>query len=153
MDRELRRLIVVGVALAVALFTGRALIGALWDADEATRQAQAMRAKLKAGAEAGSRPAREDLATATHERERLTAELARRPGLEVFPSQANHLLVRVDTAGDGAAAKLQRALMAKGVVVRSFDKPGPLSGCLRVTVGTPAEDDAFLAALDAIRPR
>ena len=87
------------------------------------------------------------------ERGRLAGELARRRGLEVFPSQANHLLVRVDTPGDGAAAKLQLALMAKGVVVRSFDKPGPLSGCLRVTVGTPAEDDTFLAALDALRPR
>ena len=76
MDRELRRLIVVGVALAVALFTGRALIGALWDAPEAMRQALAMRAKLKAGAEAGSRPAREDLAEVTRERERLDGELA-----------------------------------------------------------------------------
>lgn len=87
------------------------------------------------------------------ERGRLAGELSKRRGLEVFPSQANHLLVRVDTPGDGAAAKLQLALMGKGVVVRSFDKPGPLAGCLRVTVGTPAEDDALLAALDAIRPR
>ncbi|HZL99703.1 MAG TPA: hypothetical protein VFD43_05560 [Planctomycetota bacterium] len=75
MDRELRRLIVVGAALAVALFTGRAVIGALWDADDAGRQASAMRAKLRAGAEAGSRPSREDLAEVTRLREELSARL------------------------------------------------------------------------------
>ena len=75
MDRELRRLIIVGAALAVALFTGRALIGALWDADEATRQALLMRAKLKSGGEAGARPAREDLAEVTRLREELSARL------------------------------------------------------------------------------
>jgi hypothetical protein len=76
MDRELRRLIIVGAALAVALFTGRAVVGALWDADEATRQAISMRAKLKSGAEAGSRPSRDDLEQATHEREALNTRLA-----------------------------------------------------------------------------
>jgi len=75
MDRELRRLIVVGAALAVALFTGRAVIGALWDSDEAMRQAVSMRAKLKPGAEAGSRPARDDLTQVTREREELGSRL------------------------------------------------------------------------------
>lgn len=76
MDRELRRLIIVGVALAVALFTGRAVIGALWDADDAMRQATAMRSKLKAGGEAGTRPSTADLKEATSQRESLTARLA-----------------------------------------------------------------------------
>src|SRR5262245_19041801 len=75
MDRELRRLIIVGAALAVALFTGRALIGALWDADEATRQALLMRAKLKSGGEAGTSPSREHLAEVTRLREELSGQL------------------------------------------------------------------------------
>jgi hypothetical protein len=69
-------LVIVGAALAVALFTGRALIGALWDADEATRQAIGMRNKLRPGNEAGSRPARDDLKAVTTLREELNARLA-----------------------------------------------------------------------------
>ena len=55
---------------------------------------------------------------------------------------ANLLLVRVsDTAA------LYAKLLAAGVVVRFFGTTGPLAGCLRVTVGTPAENAALLAAL------
>ena len=38
-------------------------------------------------------------------------------------------------------------LAAAGVVVRSFGTVGPLASCLRITVGTPAENAALLAAL------
>lgn len=74
------------------------------------------------------------------ERERLAAALAAR-GLEVFPSRANLLLVR--TAG---ATALWQRLADAGVLVRLFDA-GPLAGCLRITVGTPADSAALLAAL------
>jgi histidinol-phosphate aminotransferase len=74
------------------------------------------------------------------ERARLAAALSAR-GFEVFPSEANLLLVRTS----GATALWQR-LAAAGVMVRRFDA-GPLAGCLRVTVGTPADNAALLAAL------
>jgi histidinol-phosphate aminotransferase len=74
------------------------------------------------------------------ERDRLAAALAAR-GLEVFPSAANLLLVR--TTG---ATALWRRLADAGVMVRLFDV-GPLTGCLRITVGTPADNAALLAAL------
>lgn len=74
------------------------------------------------------------------ERARLAAALAAR-GFEVFASAANLLLVRTT----GATALWQR-LADAGITVRLFDA-GRLAGCLRITVGTPAETDALLAAL------
>jgi histidinol-phosphate aminotransferase len=77
------------------------------------------------------------------ERARLTAALTRR-GFTVIPSQANFLLATVP-GGDGGAC--YRALKARGVLVRFFDKPG-LADKVRVTIGRPDENDALLAALD-----
>jgi len=74
------------------------------------------------------------------ERARLAAALTAR-GFEVFASEANLVLVR--TTG---AAALWRRLADAGVTVRLFDA-GRLAGCLRITVGTPAETEALLAAL------
>jgi histidinol-phosphate aminotransferase len=77
------------------------------------------------------------------ERARLTAALTRR-GFTVIPSQANFLLAAVP-GGDGGA--LYRALKARGVLVRFFDKPG-LADKVRITIGRRDENDALLAALD-----
>ncbi len=83
------------------------------------------------------------------ERERLAVALRAFPEIKVFPSEANLLLVRIGRAGDGRAAALYRALAARGIMVRNFDRPGPLAGCLRITPGTPAENDLLLAELPA----
>lgn len=77
------------------------------------------------------------------ERHRLGAALIRLPGLTVFPSGANFVLVRVD--GDGHA--LWQRLVKRGVLVRDFSRWPRLDECLRITVGTPEENDALLAAL------
>jgi len=84
----------------------------------------------------------EQAARVVVERERLVAALARIPGLTVFPTRANLVLVRTE----GATALWQR-LAERGVLVRNFDRPGPLAGCLRITVGTPEENDLLLSAL------
>jgi histidinol-phosphate aminotransferase len=76
------------------------------------------------------------------ERGRLAAGLAA-AGLEVFPSEANLVLVRCPDAPG-----LWRRLADAGISVRSFGpSSGPLADCLRITVGTPSETDALLAAL------
>jgi hypothetical protein len=75
MDRDLRRLVIVAVALLVVLFTGRAVISALYDQDLAIRQALGMRGKLRAGGEADSRPSRAALTATRTLREELAAEL------------------------------------------------------------------------------
>jgi len=74
------------------------------------------------------------------ERARLFAGL-QKMGVAVFPSEANFLLMRVpraDAVFDG--------LLSRGVLVRPFSSP-ELAGCLRVTVGTREENEAFLDAL------
>ena len=65
---------------------------------------------------------------------------------EVFASEANLVLVRF---GAGRAAQIWQGLADRGVVVRNFDTPagGPLAGCLRITVGTPAENALLVQAL------
>lgn len=77
------------------------------------------------------------------ERERLFAALAVLP-VETWPSGANFLLLR-PRERDGA--EVWRALVERSVLVRDCSSWPRLAGCLRVTVGTPEEGDAFLAAL------
>jgi histidinol-phosphate aminotransferase len=78
------------------------------------------------------------------ERSRLTEALTRR-GWQVIPSQANFVLA---TCPDGNAGAIYRALKAKGILVRFFDKPG-LDDKLRITIGTAEENNQVLAALPA----
>ncbi|MEV4755535.1 histidinol-phosphate transaminase [Micromonospora sp. NPDC049559] len=75
------------------------------------------------------------------QRDRIVAELRGR-GLTVADSDANFVLFEV--GGDQTVA--WRALLDRGVLVRDVGLPG----WLRVTAGTPAETDSFLAALDAV---
>jgi histidinol-phosphate aminotransferase len=77
------------------------------------------------------------------ERARLLEALARLDGVEVFPSEANMILVRVPDA-----TKTFAGLRARGVLVKNVSTMHPLlANCLRLTVGTPAENDALLAAM------
>jgi histidinol-phosphate aminotransferase len=75
------------------------------------------------------------------ERGRLTAALRER-GLDVADSEANFVWLPVGEQTTALAA----ALEARAVITRPFTGEG-----IRVTVGTPEEDDAFLAALDDAR--
>jgi hypothetical protein len=75
MDRDLRRLLLIVAGLVVVLFTGRALIGAMYDDDEMVRQANQLRTKLRSGGEADARPRREDLAALSALRDELDARL------------------------------------------------------------------------------
>ena len=77
----------------------------------------------------------------------LDRGLRRVKGLEVFPSDANFVLVRTRTMD---AKALWEALLARGVLVRNLSKPGPLLGCLRITAGTPEENERCLEALRAL---
>ncbi len=81
--------------------------------------------------------------TIIEERGRLVAALARLPGVTTFPSDANFILMRTDRPSRSVFESLRR----RGILVRDLGaNPGLLHGCLRVTVGTSAENDAFLAA-------
>ena len=80
------------------------------------------------------------------ERDRLTEALRARD-YPVPDSQANFVLVRPPRARD-----VFHGLRERGIYVRYFDQPR-LSDHLRVTVGTPAQDDKLLDAMDRIATR
>ncbi len=80
------------------------------------------------------------------ERDRLGAALPAH--VRVHPSAANFFLVE-----HPRASEIHARLRERGIVVRAFTGHPRLGQHLRVTVGTPSEDDALLSALDAILPR
>lgn len=74
--------------------------------------------------------------------------LSRFNSLQVWPSEANFLLVRVRDQGARAVAE---ALRHKGVLIRVLDGASPaLAGCLRISVGTPQENELLLSALGEV---
>jgi histidinol-phosphate aminotransferase len=75
--------------------------------------------------------------------ERLTQALCAMPGVAVFSSQANFILLRLA----GAHSVWQRLYDGHGILLRDFSAAPGLTDCLRVSVGTPCENDEFLAAL------
>jgi histidinol-phosphate aminotransferase len=79
------------------------------------------------------------------ERERVAAALTALDGVEAFPSGANFILFRT---ADGQAT--WEKLLEAGVLVRNFARWPRLDDCLRVTIGRPEENDAFLAALKEV---
>ena len=80
------------------------------------------------------------------ERTRLTDRLGRLP-VDVWPSGANFVLFR-PRGRDGA--EVWQELVDRSVLVRNCASWPRLAGCLRVTIGTPAEDDRLLDALEDI---
>jgi histidinol-phosphate aminotransferase len=81
------------------------------------------------------------------ERERVYAAISEMPGLTVYLSRANFLLFR---APEGRGCALFQALRAAGILIKNLHGSSPaLRDCLRVTVGTPQENAAFLKALSA----
>ncbi|MCX5656221.1 MAG: histidinol-phosphate transaminase [Planctomycetota bacterium] len=79
------------------------------------------------------------------ERARLSARLAEL-GFAVTPSEANFILAAVP-GGDGRA--WYEGLKSRGILVRWWDLPR-LADKLRITVGTPEENNALLAALEQL---
>ena len=86
------------------------------------------------------------------ERERLFKSLQTLSGLVPYSSQANMMLVRVafasEKTGDELAQSVFERLKEEGILLKNVSKMHPvLSACLRLTVGTPAENDAVIQAL------
>jgi histidinol-phosphate aminotransferase len=103
--------------------------------------------------------ARSTVARIIAERERLCTSLRDLPGVIVLPGQANFLLCRLEGRSGREAAG---ALARRGVLVRSFDPAEALSqkadraigpslvDAIRVSIGRPEQNDAFLAALCSV---
>jgi histidinol-phosphate aminotransferase len=86
------------------------------------------------------------VAALVEERGRLVAGLGALD-VDVFPSGANFVLFRPRRV---AGKDVWQGLLDRTVLVRDCSSWPRLEGCLRVTIGTPAEDDAFLAALEEV---
>jgi histidinol-phosphate aminotransferase len=77
------------------------------------------------------------------DRDELASMMSEISGVEVFSSEANFLLFRVNDA-----RRVFDGLLHRGILVKDLSRAHPLlSGCLRVTVGTPDENQSFLSAL------
>jgi histidinol-phosphate aminotransferase len=88
---------------------------------------------------------REQTALICKERGRLFSALKSLGDLQVWDSEANFILFRTEP---GRARALYDALCERGVLIRCLDGAHPLlADCLRVTVGTASENEAFLKAL------
>lgn len=82
------------------------------------------------------------------DRAQLHDALAAMPSLTVYPSEANFILFR--TAA-GEADAIFAGLRERDILIKNLSQAGGmLSDCLRVTVGTPEENAAFIAAMQEI---
>jgi len=79
-------------------------------------------------------------------REALFQELAAIKGITPFSSQANFICFRTQVS----AKALYEALLERGILIRDVSGYSMLADCLRVSVGTPEENRAFITALEAI---
>jgi histidinol-phosphate aminotransferase len=82
-----------------------------------------------------------------NEREGLLEKMKAMPALQVFPSQANFILFRVLNK---SANDVFESIRQSGVLIKNMRADaGLLKNCLRVTVGTPLENQAFVDALES----
>ena len=107
----------------ISVLNAEATLFALDHADEYARQAAVLRS----------------------ERARVSAALAALGGVTVFPSEANMILVRVPDS-----KQCFEGMKSRGVLVKNIAGLHPLlANCLRLTVGSPEENDALIQALKA----
>ncbi|HNY51606.1 MAG TPA: histidinol-phosphate transaminase [Smithella sp.] len=84
----------------------------------------------------------------TQRREELYRELKKIKWIKVYPSQANFIFF--SCAFD--SNRIYNKLVAEGIVVKDLNLPPLLTNCIRVTVGTKKENEAFLKTLKSITP-
>jgi histidinol-phosphate aminotransferase len=77
-------------------------------------------------------------------RKQLAASLAKMPEVEVFPSEANFVLFRVEHG----AALWRDLLHNHSVLIRDLSRAPGLADCLRVSVGTEEENRRFIEAME-----
>ena len=77
------------------------------------------------------------------ERERVAEALRTLPAVrKIYPSQANFLLARFDDPRG-----VYERLIGEGIIVRDRSRVAGCEGCLRITIGTPAQNDRLIETL------
>jgi histidinol-phosphate aminotransferase len=87
------------------------------------------------------------IALLVSERERVASAFAAFPGVKVYPSAANFLLVEFLVR---PPKDLFEGLVNRGILVRDVSSYPMLQRCLRISTGTPEENDALLQALKEV---
>ncbi len=106
--------------------------------------ASSVEAVMRLTAEPQRRQAEARIETLRAERERLRTRLVALPGVrKVLPSDANFLLAEF-----AAPQSALEAGCAAGLLMRDLSGHPRLPGCLRLTVGTPEQNERLLAALE-----
>ena len=82
------------------------------------------------------------------ERERFLTRLRRLPGLKVYPTAANFVLVRCLALPAGVV--FQRLHREYGILVRDVSAAPELDQCLRIAIGPAEDSEAVIAALQEI---
>jgi histidinol-phosphate aminotransferase len=83
------------------------------------------------------------VATILEERARVLKEIAELPIVEkIYPTDANFFLAKVTDANS-----IYRYLVSKGIIVRNRNSVSLCGNCLRITVGTPEENNTLIASL------
>jgi histidinol-phosphate aminotransferase len=123
----------------------QALMGALWRLKSPYN--------VNGAAQAAALATLEDLAEAkvhigkiVAERQRLLEKLREFPFLRVYDSQANYILCRAQGL---PVETIRQAMERRGIILRYFGDPR-LQDCLRISVGTPMQDEALLMVLRAL---
>jgi histidinol-phosphate aminotransferase len=87
------------------------------------------------------------------DREKLMMALEAVEGIKTYPSRANFILFCVNkegaaSTGEKSASEVFESLKTQGVLIKNLSPAGGvLQDCLRVTVGSPKQNEAFLSAL------
>ncbi|NNJ92413.1 MAG: histidinol-phosphate transaminase [Gammaproteobacteria bacterium] len=78
----------------------------------------------------------------------VNTRLAQMDALEVYPSDANFILIKTVS---GQATRIHKELKEKGILIKLLDGASPmLKGCLRITIGTEEENQLLLSSLAKI---
>lgn len=80
------------------------------------------------------------------QREDLSKAMQLMDNLQVFPSEANFILFKVLS---GTANKVYENLLNNKIIIKNVSNNHLLENCLRVTVGTEEENQAFIKALES----
>jgi histidinol-phosphate aminotransferase len=90
---------------------------------------------------------RRRVAECSSERERVFAALMGAPGIEVFPSVTNFILFRLR---ERMPAEVHEKFLEHSVLIRDVSAWPGCAGCLRISIGTPAENDRVIGAIEAV---
>ena len=79
-------------------------------------------------------------------RNELLEALCKIKGIHPYPTESNFIFFRCDFDSD----RLHRDLIERGVLIKNINGSGVLKNCMRVTVGSREENEAFLKALKSV---